>query len=112
MRLRLILMLLSTLLIATGIFLYLPADIMPLAGEGAMQAVSEVTNIEFSKVKIGFDLSMVLISLVVCLIAIHGLGSVSAGTVNAALLVGFNLGIITKRFEDWRDCLLDNKAGE
>ncbi len=31
---------------------------MPLAGEGAKKAVSDVTGIEFSKVKIGFDCSI------------------------------------------------------
>ncbi|MCD8241502.1 MAG: DUF6198 family protein [Lachnospiraceae bacterium] len=103
---RLVLMLISTLLIAVGIFFYLPADIMPLAGEGAMQTIAKITNIEFSKVKICFDLSMVLISLTVCLIAIHSMGSVGIGTIIAALLVGFHLGKITKRFGAWRDKLL------
>lgn len=36
---RLAMMLISTVFIALGIFMYLPADLMPLAGEGAMQAV-------------------------------------------------------------------------
>ncbi|MCD8038313.1 MAG: DUF6198 family protein [Lachnospiraceae bacterium] len=106
MGLRIILMLISTILIAVGIFFYLPADIMPLAGEGAMQAVSRITKIEFPKVKIGFDVSMVLISLIVCLIALHGLGSVGIGTVIASFLVGFNLGKLTKKFGAWRDKLL------
>ena len=44
--------LLSTVFVAFGIFLYLPADLIPLAGEGCMQAVSSVTRIEFSKVKL------------------------------------------------------------
>ncbi len=104
--LRIILMLISTLLIAVGIFFYLPADIMPLAGEGTIQAISKITNIEFSKVKIGFDSSMVLISLIVCLIGIHSMGSVGIGTIAAAFLVGFNLGIITKKFKKQRDRLL------
>ncbi|MCD8327295.1 MAG: DUF6198 family protein [Lachnospiraceae bacterium] len=106
MGLRIIMILISAVLIAVGIFFYLPANIMPLAGEGAMQAVSKITNIEFSKVKICFDLSMVSISLIVCLIAIHSLGSVGIGTVMAAFLVGFILGKITKKFGAWRDRLL------
>ena len=59
---RIVLMLVSTVFIAVGIFFYLPANLIPLAGEGVMQAVSEVTHIEFSKVKIGFDLSLIHIS--------------------------------------------------
>ncbi len=36
-----------------------------------MQAVSSVTHIEFSKVKIGFDCTMVIVSTITCLAIIH-----------------------------------------
>lgn len=103
---RLILMIVSTLFIAVGIFFYLPADIVPLAGEGAMKAISDKTGVVFSRVKIGFDLTMVLISLISCLIALHRLGSVGVGTIIAAVLVGINFGIVTKLFGKQRDKLL------
>lgn len=103
---RIVLMLVSTVFIAVGIFFYLPANLIPLAGEGVMQAVSDVTKIEFSKVKMGFDCSMVIISVITCLICIHSLGSVGAGTVIAAFLVGFNLGKLNKVFGGKRDKLL------
>ena len=106
MVMRIVLMLVSTVFIAVGIFFYLPADLIPLAGEGVMQAVSDVTKIEFSKVKIGFDCSMVVISVITCLICIHSLGSVGVGTVLAAFLVGFNLGRVNKAFGAKRDKLL------
>lgn len=106
MLMRIVLMLVSTVFIAVGIFLYLPANLIPLAGEGVMQAVSDVTKIEFSKVKIGFDCSMVVISVITCLICIHSLGSVGVGTVIAAFLVGFNLGRVNKAFGAKRDKLL------
>ena len=106
MVMRIVLMLVSTVFIAVGIFFYLPADLIPLAGEGVMQAVSDVTKIEFSKVKIGFDCSMVVISVITCLICIHSLGSVGVGTVIAAFLVGFNLGRVNKAFGARRDKLL------
>lgn len=106
MAIRLLLMLGSTVLIALGIFFYLPADIIPLAGEGAMQAVSDKTHIVFNRVKIGFDISMVVISLVSCLLALGSLASVGVGTVAAAVLVGVVLGIITRRFGAKRDEVL------
>lgn len=106
MVMRIVLMLVSTVFIAVGIFFYLPADLIPLAGEGVMQAVSDVTKIEFSNVKIGFDCSMVVISVITCLICIHSLGSVGVGTVIAAFLVGFNLGRVNKAFGAKRDKLL------
>lgn len=97
--LRICMVLASTLFIAFGIFLYLPTDIMPLAAEGVTQAVSQVSGIEFSKVKTGFDVSVVTVSLITCLIFIKSLGSVGIGTVIAAVLVGTELGIISKLTE-------------
>lgn len=111
MFIRLVLMIVSTLLIAVGIFFYLPADIVPLAGEGAMKAISDKTGIVFSRVKIGFDLTMVLISLISCLVALHRLGSVGVGTIIAAVLVGINLDIVTKLFGKQRDKLLHRDNG-
>ena len=103
---RIIMMLISTVFIAVGIFFYLPPNLMPLAGEGAMQAVSQITGMDFSKVKIRFVCTMVLISIITCLITIHSPGSVGIGTVIAAVLVGTVLGIVTRLFGQQRDRLL------
>ena len=108
---RICMLLISTIFIAFGIFLYLPPDIMPLAGEGAMQAVADVSGIAFPKVKIGFDVSMVAVSLITCLIFIKSLGSVGIGTIIAAVLVGMELGYITKCFGNLRDKWLE-KSGQ
>lgn len=104
--LRLGMLLVSVVLVAVGIFLYLPADIMPLAGEGVMQAVSDTLHVPFARAKVAFDVTMVAVSLVTCLAFLRRLGSVGAGTVIAAVLVGVVLGRITKRFSGWRDALL------
>lgn len=106
MVIRLGMMLVSTVLIAIGIFFYLPSDIVQLAGEGAMKAISDKTNIVFNKVKIGFDISMVVISLIACLTVLRQFGSVGIGTVIAAVLVGAVLGVLTKLFGEKRDMLL------
>ena len=68
--------------------------------------VSQITGMEFSKVKIRFDCTMVLISIITCLITIHIPGSVGIGTVIAAVLVGTVLGIVTRLFGQQRDRLL------
>ncbi|WP_298501779.1 YitT family protein [uncultured Methanobrevibacter sp.] len=92
----LIYLLISVVVIAFGIFLYLPANLIPLAGEGAMQAVSIVFDKPFPKVKVGFDITMVVISAVTCLILIHSFGSVGLGTIISAVLVGTTLKYIVK----------------
>lgn len=93
---RLAMMLFSTGLIAFGLFWYVPADIIPLAGEGAMLAISKTIKKPFPTVKIAFDVTMVVISLITCLICLHSLGSVGIGTIAAAILVGMELRWITK----------------
>lgn len=109
---RLIMVLISVLLVAWGIFFYMPPNIMPLAGEGAMQAVSNITKKQFPKVKVTFDITMVVISLITCIIALHSFGSVGVGTVISAVLVGTVLGFINKRFGSWRDNLLNHNERE
>lgn len=104
--LQLLLMIGSSILIAIGIFFYLPADIISLTGEGAMQAIAEKTNTVFNKVKIRFDVTMVSVSLIACLIALRKLGAVGIGTIIASVLVGSVLGIVTKLFGQKRDMLL------
>ncbi len=98
--------LLSTVIVAFGIFLYVPADLIPLAGEGTMLAISQLTGIKFSTVKIAFDISMVVVSLVSCLVFLHSIGSVGAGTIVAAVLVGAWLKFITRALGSFRDRIL------
>lgn len=100
---RLGMVVISTVLVAIGLFFYVPADIIPLAGEGVMLAISKVADKAFSTVKIAFDITMVVISLITCLILIHSLGSVGIGTVIAAVMVGMVLKLITKLFGEARD---------
>lgn len=81
-------------------------DIIPLAGEGVMYAVSTKYSKDFSKVKICFDVSMVVISSITCIIFIHNLGSVREGTIISSILVGSVLGIVTKMYKDKLDNFL------
>lgn len=103
MFIRILMLAVSIIVVAIGLYLYVPADIMPLAGEGTMLAVSEVTHFKFSNVKIGFDVIVSAVSLCTCLAAIGSMGSVGAGTVVSAVLTGMVLGLITKLFEHKSD---------
>ena len=92
--------------LAMMLFWYVPADIIPLAGEGAMLAISRTIMKPFPTVKIAFDVTMVVISLITCLICLHSLGSVGIGTIAAAILVGMELRWITKKCGAQRDAIL------
>ena len=110
---RLVMMMISTCCIATGIFFYVPPNIMPLAIEGTMDTISKTAKIEFAKVKIGFDCTMVVISLISCLVGIHSLGSVGIGTVFGAVFVGIILGKLNRSpLAKWRNKILFGEQTE
>lgn len=89
---HIIFMIISIFLIALGIFIYMPANIAPLPGEGCVDAISIVSGWRFSTVKIAFDAAMVITSLVMCaLFYTSPFGSVSIGTIISAFFVGFTL---------------------
>ncbi len=82
----------SIFLTAFGIFVYMPANIAPLPGEGCVESVAIVTNWRFSTIKIGFDATMVIISLIMCGLWYSDIfGAVYIGTIVSAFLVGFTL---------------------
>lgn len=82
----------SILLIALGIFIYMPANIAPLPGEGCVEAIAIVTNWRFSTIKICFDATVVTIALIMCgLWYTNVFGAVYIGTLISAFMVGFTL---------------------
>ncbi len=82
----------SIFLTAFGIFVYMPADIAPLPGEGCVQAIAIVTGWRFSTIKMAFDATMVIIALIMCgLWYTNIFAAVYVGTVISAFMVGFTL---------------------
>ncbi len=94
----LILILISTVFISVGVFIYLSAGYIPLPTEGLMLVFAEITNTKFATWKVIGNVNMVDISLTTCLIAIHSLGSIGFGTIISAFLVGTEVKFITKKF--------------
>jgi len=106
---QLMMCLFSTVLVAIGLFMYVPAGFIPLAPEGAILAIAQVTKSKFANVKLISDIIMVAISLVTCLLVIHELGSVGLGTVLTALLVGNEVKWLNRYFGAARDRLMYGK---
>lgn len=103
---RFIIMLLSTAIVAIGVFFYVSARFVLLPPEGFLIAVSKVTKIKFSTLKVIGDVTMVAISLFTCLITIHAFGSIGMGTIVAAILVGIEVKVLNKYLGHVRDNLL------
>lgn len=90
----------SIFLTAFGIFVYMPANIAPLPGEGCVEAIAITTGWRFSSIKIAFDATMVVLSLVMCgLFYTNILGAVNIGTFISSFFVGFTLRQINNLYE-------------
>lgn len=97
---NIVLLILSIFFIASGIFIYMPANIAPLPGEGCVESIAIVTNWRFSSIKIAFDATMVAISLIMCwLFYTNIFGAVNIGTVISAFFVGFTLRQLSRLYK-------------
>ena len=88
--------LLSILLIALGLFFYVPTNIIPLSVEGVTQAIAIVTNKPFSKIKVYLDITIVSTALILSYGFLGQIGSVGIGTILGALLIGTTVKYIHK----------------
>ena len=87
-------------LLIVGILIYMPANIAPLPGEGVVESISLAYNKRFSKVKVCFDTSMVVLSLIICgLFTSDIFGSVNIGTILAAIFIGIIIRYLTELYE-------------
>lgn len=79
---------LGCFLLAMGVFLQVKASFVTLPGEGIVLAIAKTLNKPFSKCKVPFDTSMVVVSLIISFIGMGGLYGVREGTIICALAVG------------------------
>ena len=87
--LRLLLCILSCVLVGIGVFIEVRAKVTYLPGEGLALAISETFNIEFGKVKIWIDCSMVVLGIICSFILMQSLQGIREGTIIAALSIGY-----------------------
>ncbi len=87
--------LIGILLVAIGVSLEVKAGVVVLAGEGVVLAICKVLpKIKFGYMKVGFDVTLVVIACILSFVFTGRLQGVREGTVAAALLVG----LIAKQF--------------
>lgn len=76
------------LLVGIGVSFEVTANVVVLAGEGVVLAVCRRFKLPFANMKIAFDVTLVVSSVILSLIFLHSLQGVREGTVAAALCVG------------------------
>lgn len=83
-----VLCVIGILLVGVGVSFEVTAGVVTLAGEGMVLAVCKVFPVKFGNAKVGFDVSLVVISCILSLVFLGHLAGVREGTVAAALCVG------------------------
>lgn len=83
-----ILCLLGIFLVALGVSVEVTAKLITTAGEGIVLAICQVAPVKFGNMKMTFDLTLVVLSIVLSLVFLGHLDGVREGTVAAAILVG------------------------
>lgn len=85
---RILLFLLTMFVTAMGVFLCVRTDLVLTPTDGIVKTISDVFQLRFSAVKNGFDISMVLITVLLCLINHTKFYGIGIGTVLTAIFIG------------------------
>ena len=94
---RLLLVLAGTVILGFGISLAVLANVVMNSGEAFVKALSEKLWMNFGNVKIGFDVSCVILAVLLSLLFFHSIVGTREGTVIAALLTGQVVKFFVKR---------------
>ena len=89
----------GTLILAFGIFVEVSANVVMMAGEGAVMVLSLVTRRDFGTLKVVFDSTLVILAGLLSLLLFHELRGIREGTLISALMVGF---IVKLFFAAWK----------
>lgn len=86
---QLLMLAISILLIACGVFLFISANLLPLSGEAFAHAVArKYPSIPFHRAKMILDCTIVTLSILTSLLFLGGLYGVREGTVLTSIFVG------------------------
>lgn len=96
------------ILVGIGVCFEVKANVIVLAGEGLILALCKVLSVEFPKMKIINDVTLVSISVILSFLFLGSLEGVREGTVAAAILVG----MVAKQAKKLVDCFLEEKRSE
>ena len=88
-------------LVAVGVSLEVKAGVVVLAGEGVVLAICKVLPVKFGYMKVGFDVTLVVVACLLSVVFTGQFQGVREGTVVAAVFVGLIAKRIGKILERW-----------
>lgn len=81
-------MLLGCAILACGISIEIAPDVITVPGEGIVRVLAQATGKDFGRVKLVFDVTLIVIASALSLLFFRRLRGVGIGTVVSALIVG------------------------
>lgn len=85
----LIYLLIGCLILGFGVYVEVFANVVMLPGEGTVKSITRSFGTDFGTTKVGMDVTMSIIALMISLALTHQIQGVRKGTIIAALLVGY-----------------------
>lgn len=85
---KIVALVLGCAVLGFGISVEVAPDALLVPGEGVVGAITDRTGKRFGSIKIMFDVTLVIIALILSFIFFHGVNGLGIGTVVSALIVG------------------------
>ena len=98
-----IICIISTFIIAFGVYLEVKSDAIVLPGEGVILAVAYTTKKEFGKIKSIFDSSNVIVGAILSILLYGSFRGIGLGTIYAGIVVGYIVRGYSRIIEDFFD---------
>lgn len=95
---RLVCLLIGCAVLALGISIEVAPNVLMVPGEGTVKAFSIVTGKRFGSVKVIFDVTLILIAVVLSFLFFRGINGLGLGTIVSALIVGQIVNFINRHF--------------
>ena len=103
---KVISLLIGCLIVGFGVYLETVADVAMLAADAFIRSITVVTGKSFGTVRTMFDVTMVVVAAILCLLFLHKLVGVREGSVVCALLIGNLVKLNSRILVRFRDAIL------
>src|SRR5699024_417430 len=95
---RFVCLLVGCAVLAVGIAIEVAPNVLMVPGEGTVKAFSIVTGKRFGSVKVVFDVTLIVIAVILSLFFFHGINGLGLGTIVSALIVGQIVNFVNRHF--------------
>ena len=93
---QLVMLAISIVIVALGVFLYMEVGLVPMPMEGLTQSIADKVGKPFHNIKVVVDCTVVVLGIVLSFVFLHGLEGIREGTIITAIVVGKMVAVFKK----------------